>query len=195
MKAHGVTAGRGNDPARNSVCPALAYPLSSRNDPLGQPRDMTGDPAKTEAFIARWQGQEGGQERANYALFLSELCDVLGVPRPAPAAATTEENDYVFERVVKRPSATARTAWAASTCTNAIALSWKPNSHAKAADRSNSPSSICPAWNRRPAACATPAAAWDVLMLNARRQAEDYARALPTTTAGRPSSWSATSAM
>lgn len=33
-------------------------------------------------FIARWQGREGGQERANYALFLSELCDVIGVNRP-----------------------------------------------------------------------------------------------------------------
>ena len=28
---------------------------------------------KVETFIARWQGQEGGQERANYALFLTEL--------------------------------------------------------------------------------------------------------------------------
>jgi len=53
------------------------------------------------ALIARWQGREGGQERANYGLLLSELCDVLGVPRPDPAAATTEENDYVFERGVK----------------------------------------------------------------------------------------------
>ena len=56
---------------------------------------------RIEAFIARWQGREGGQERANYALFLSELCDVLGVPRPDPAAATTETNDYVFERLVR----------------------------------------------------------------------------------------------
>src|SRR5690242_10876903 len=54
-----------------------------------------------DAFIARWQGREGGQERANYQLFLSELCDVLGVPRPDPAGATTEANDYVFERVVR----------------------------------------------------------------------------------------------
>jgi hypothetical protein len=65
---------------------------------------MTGSSAPTESFIARWQGQEGGQERANYALFLSELCDVLGVGRPAPAAATTDENDYVFERAVRRPA-------------------------------------------------------------------------------------------
>jgi hypothetical protein len=36
---------------------------------------------KVVAFIARWQGQEGGQERANYSLFLTERCDVLGLPR------------------------------------------------------------------------------------------------------------------
>jgi hypothetical protein len=35
---------------------------------------------KVEAFVARWQGQEGGQERANYSLFLTELCDVLELP-------------------------------------------------------------------------------------------------------------------
>jgi hypothetical protein len=62
---------------------------------------MTGHPAQIDAFVARWQGQEGGQERANYALFLSELCDVLGVSRPEPAAASTEDNDYVFERAVQ----------------------------------------------------------------------------------------------
>jgi hypothetical protein len=54
-----------------------------------------------EPFIARWQGREGWQERANYGLFLSELRDVLAVPRPDPAAATTAENDYVLERAVK----------------------------------------------------------------------------------------------
>ena len=57
-----------------------------------------------EAFISRWLTNEGGQERANYALFLSELCDILDVARPEPAAATTELNDYVLERAVKEPS-------------------------------------------------------------------------------------------
>jgi hypothetical protein len=55
---------------------------------------------KVEAFVARWQGQEGGQERANYSLFLTELCDVLELPHPDPAGATRELNDYAFERVV-----------------------------------------------------------------------------------------------
>jgi hypothetical protein len=43
--------------------------------------------AKVEAFIKRWQGQEGGQERANYALFLTELCDLLDLPHADPASA------------------------------------------------------------------------------------------------------------
>lgn len=60
--------------------------------------------ADIEGFIARWTANEGGQERANYALFLSELADVLGVPRPEPAAGNSELNDYVFERAVKEPN-------------------------------------------------------------------------------------------
>jgi hypothetical protein len=32
---------------------------------------------------------------------LTELCDVLGLPHPDPAGATTENNAYVFERSVK----------------------------------------------------------------------------------------------
>jgi hypothetical protein len=41
--------------------------------------------ANLDSFIARWTTGDGGQERANYALFLSELCDVLEVPRPDQA--------------------------------------------------------------------------------------------------------------
>ncbi len=35
-----------------------------------------------ETFIARWTAGEGGAERANYQMFLTELCTVLGVPSP-----------------------------------------------------------------------------------------------------------------
>lgn len=55
-----------------------------------------------EKFIARWQGSEGGQERANYGMFLTELCELLDVPRPDVADATHKHNDYVFERAVGR---------------------------------------------------------------------------------------------
>ena len=41
------------------------------------------DDAKIAAFIRRWE-KSGGAERANYQLFLTELCDVLGVNHPEP---------------------------------------------------------------------------------------------------------------
>jgi hypothetical protein len=63
--------------------------------------ERTDQSAEVEAFIATWRESEGGAERANYALFLTKLTDLLGVPNPEPAGATTENNDYVFERVVK----------------------------------------------------------------------------------------------
>lgn len=50
-------------------------------------------------FIQRWK-VSGGSEQANSQLFLAELCDVLGVPRPEPALATNEDNVYSFERKV-----------------------------------------------------------------------------------------------
>ena len=40
-------------------------------------------PAGLDDFLTRWEAS-GGAERANYQIFLSELCDVLGVPRPEP---------------------------------------------------------------------------------------------------------------
>ncbi len=41
--------------------------------------------AAIESVLARWQGREGGQERANYGMFLSELCAALSLPPPDPA--------------------------------------------------------------------------------------------------------------
>ena len=55
--------------------------------------------ATIDPFIARWQNA-GGSERANYQLFLTELVEILGLPRPQPAAKETKENAYVFERKV-----------------------------------------------------------------------------------------------
>lgn len=57
---------------------------------------------ESEAFIARWTAREGGAERANVQMFLSEFCDVIGVPRPEPAGYERKYNDYVFERAVRR---------------------------------------------------------------------------------------------
>jgi hypothetical protein len=52
-----------------------------------------------ESFIARWSAATGS-ERANYQLFITELSDLLGLPKPEPAQADAGENAYCFERNV-----------------------------------------------------------------------------------------------
>ena len=59
--------------------------------------------AATDAFFQRWEGS-GAAERANYSMFLNELCDLLEVPRPDPAGPDDEKNAYVFERAVPFPN-------------------------------------------------------------------------------------------
>jgi hypothetical protein len=56
-------------------------------------------PDVVDGFIQRWEAS-GAAERANYALFLTELCDLLHVPRPEPTRPEDAENAYVFERSV-----------------------------------------------------------------------------------------------
>ena len=50
---------------------------------------------RIDVFISRWRNS-GGAERANYVMYLTELCTLLGLPQPEPAKddGTT---DYRFE--------------------------------------------------------------------------------------------------
>ena len=66
-------------------------------DPDGHPDPVT--PQAIDAFIARWDCASG-TERANYQLFLTELCTLLGLPQPDPARQDTQDNAYCFERRV-----------------------------------------------------------------------------------------------
>lgn len=140
-------------------------------------------PADLDAFIARWSGGDGGQERANYALFLSELCDVLGAPRPDQASHDTSTNAYTFERAVtfREPDGT--------TARGRIDL-YKRGCFVLEAKQSRRPggSKAVPEQadllaaeevEAIPRGKRTASRAWDVLMMSARRQAEDYAKALP----------------
>ena len=58
------------------------------------------DEQPIQEFIPRWSNS-GGAERANYQLFLAELCDVLQVARPEPTVEDDCRNAYVFERNVQ----------------------------------------------------------------------------------------------
>lgn len=131
------------------------------------------DQAKIEAFIARWTASVGGAERANYALFLSELCDVLGVDHPNPAGADGR-NDYTFERPVK-PRESAET-----TAPKRIDL-YKRDCFILEAKQSRLPDAknALPGQatlfkEETPRGSRTAVRGWDVMMRNARKQAEGY---------------------
>jgi hypothetical protein len=50
-------------------------------------------------LLTKWLGKEGGAERANYQMFLTELCHALGLPAPDPKGHGL--GDYQFEAPVK----------------------------------------------------------------------------------------------
>jgi hypothetical protein len=134
-----------------------------------------------DSFIARWQGNEGGQERANYALFLTELCTLLDLPQPQPASAAHEHNDYVFERVVRRHDGGEKVGHGridlykrGCFVLEAKQSRWQGEKQAAAGQ-----GDIFAADEPRQRGRRSIDRNWDVLMINARRQAEDYARALP----------------
>lgn len=119
-------------------------------------------PAALDTFIARWQ-RAGGSERANYQLFLTELCELLGLPRPDPAGDDTRDNAYVFERrvVMRQPDGSANNGFIDLYRRGAFVLEAKQTG--RTLDTSG----------------------WDKAMLRAHNQADQYARALPADE-GRP---------
>ncbi len=134
--------------------------------------------ANHQWFIERWLGQEGGQERANYALFLTELCDVLGTPRPAPASSEHETNDYAFERQVQETRrdgsvSNRRIDLYKKNCFVLEAKQSRQKGGAKEIAGEADPAET-PERGKRGAA-----RGWDALMHNARLQAENYVRLLP----------------
>ena len=124
-------------------------------------------------FIERWQNSAAA-ERANYALFLSELCDYLEVPRPNPAVADDSQNRYVFERPVtfRHPTGLSSTGFVDLYKRGCFVLEAKQGSEAP------EPSLILEMPHRRGTAVRG-TTGWDQAMLRARNQAEQYAKALP----------------
>jgi hypothetical protein len=125
----------------------------------------------TTAFIRRWQAS-GAAERANYQLFLSELCDVLAVPRPEPARPDDTQNSYVFERAVQFHNGDG------TTSSGRIDLYKKGCFVLEAKQGSNQ--LVLPATIRtRRGTAVRDTPGWDEAMLAARYQAEQYAKAIP----------------
>jgi hypothetical protein len=140
----------------------------------------------TLSFTERWE-QSAAAERANYQLFLSELCDFLDLPRPDPTRAEDALNTYVFEK-----SVTFRN-FDGTTSQGRIDLYRKGHFVLEAKQGSNPPelqthseSSVFaltpptprPVRQRRGTAVRG-THGWDEAMLNAYNQAERYAKGLP----------------
>jgi hypothetical protein len=146
------------------------------------PIAKTDNAARVEAFIGRWLGREGGQERANYALFLTELCGALDLDPPDPASSRTEQNDYVFERLVTFKEHDGTTSHGRIDLYKRGCFVLEAKQSRQRGGYKELPGQTdlfydSAELNRGRRGSGR---SWDVLMMNARRQAEGYARALPT---------------
>jgi SAM-dependent methyltransferase len=135
------------------------------------------DPNKLSDFISRWQAS-GAAERANCQLFLTELCDLLEIPRPEPAKPHDRDNAYVYERSVTFHLGSG------GTSVGRIDL-YKRGCFILEAKQGSDRNQTLDLFPEMPAALSRKGAAvrgtkgWDVAMLKAKGQAEQYARALP----------------
>ncbi|MCP4563591.1 MAG: class I SAM-dependent DNA methyltransferase [Bosea sp.] len=135
---------------------------------------------EVEAFIARWRASEGA-ERASFPSFVGELCELLRAERPQPPTSDTEAVAYRFEYPVKLsgPDGTATTGRIDLYRKTCFVM------EAKQSRLRGQPKEILPAGgiseeqSNAPRGRAGADRGLDVMMLNAKRQAEQYCRALP----------------
>jgi len=111
---------------------------------------------QVEAFIGRWSGGDG-TERANYVLFLTELCTLLDVPQPDPAGSENAQNAYVFERMVETKTAKGTTSYGFIDLYRRGSFVCEAKQSGKSLDTDS----------------------WDRAMMAAHAQADNYVRSLP----------------
>lgn len=118
-----------------------------------------------EAYIQRWGGgiSHGGNERANLQMFVTELCTLLDLPQPDPAGSQRSENSYVFERCVTEQFADG------GKTTRSLDLYRRG----------------CFILEGKDTGKQTGSDGWDAAIDKARKQAENYVRAIPAEE-GRP---------
>ncbi len=129
------------------------------------------------SFISRWE-HSSASERANYALFLSELCDLIDVSRPEPSTSDEAANRYVIDKAVffKELDGSSTTNFIDLYKRNCFVLEAKQGSNPKAAA---SPNALPTTRKLKRGTAIRGTHGWDEAMLAARAQAERYAKALP----------------
>ncbi len=129
-----------------------------------------------ESFLQRWSAS-GAAERANYQLFLSELCDVLAVARPQPSTPDASANAYVFEKAAPLPhGSTGRIDLYKRGC---FVLEAKQGSDAWSAPLPLSSAAQQARRGRKRGTAVRGTVTWDTAMERAKEQAQAYARNLP----------------
>lgn len=139
-------------------------------------------PSNSEGFIQRWQ-RSSASERSNYALFLSELCDFLDLPRPEPSQADEDANTYVIDKAVvfQELDGSRTTNFIDLYKRNCFVLEAKQGSNPQP-EQTGLPFVLSPSQasrRRRRGTAVRGTHGWDTAMLAARGQAERYAKALP----------------
>lgn len=137
------------------------------------------DAAAVDAFIARW-GASAGAERANYQIFLAELCDLLGVPRPDPSVADEAANRYVFDKAVTFPLPDGKTTtkYIDLYRKGAFVSETKQSVERPEKDPLSVADPAAPKPRRKSGTSVRGTAGWDDSMIAARGQAENYVRGL-----------------
>jgi len=134
---------------------------------------MPQDIAQLTSFIAKWVGVRGGAERANYTIFINDLCDALELPKPGLGIGG-QLGDYQFEAPVQGGSLGGGTGFIDVYLRNHFILEAK-QSKLSPLDRAHP--ELFDAAESAPSAPS--GAKYDQLMRDARRQAEQYAHNLP----------------
>ena len=143
------------------------------------------DNDKLESFIAEW-APTGGSELANTQSFVNGLCALIGVDPPKGSRTDDTHNDYVFERRVFQKEADGTESFGRIDAykRHCYVLEAKQGSDAdrKAAEQGEADLDIfgqtaATRFKRGTARRGTPA--WSKAMVEARGQAERYAKALP----------------
>ncbi len=132
-------------------------------------------------FEARWK-PAGGAERANYGLFLQDLCDLIGVSRPDPTTDNPAQDAYVLERAVEFNDNGKRSIGRIDLYKRGcFVLETKQGTETpdqqKAAERAEL--GFAPE-KRRKGHAVRGTTKWGQMMQTARQQALGYVRALPT---------------
>ncbi len=123
----------------------------------------------------------GGSEMSNYQLFVERLTGALGLPQPEFAREETRFNDYVFERNVtfRHPNGTSSTGRIDCYKRGCFILEAKQSAKRRQALDAEQLSLAGLETAQKLGHAKRGTKSWDKVMIAARRQAEDYARALP----------------